>query len=114
MLRRLVLFHSTRSPASLFRWLRGGGDLGMTTAEYAIGTLAACPQHTSRSRVGQQPRAVASSTRTCSVSGNTITVSCPRRDHGLGSGVSPRGTAVGAHASFHHVVILACPTRRTT
>ena len=42
MLRRLVLFRSTCSPASLFGRLRGGHDLGMTTAEYAIGTLAAC------------------------------------------------------------------------
>ena len=42
MLRRLVLFRSTCSPASRFGWLRAGSDLGMTTAEYAIGTLAAC------------------------------------------------------------------------
>ena len=36
------LFRSTRSLISLFGPLRRGGDLGMTTAEYAIGTLAAC------------------------------------------------------------------------
>ncbi|WP_404386851.1 DUF4244 domain-containing protein [Knoellia locipacati] len=27
----------------------------MTTAEYAVGTLAACPQHTSQSPFGQRP-----------------------------------------------------------
>lgn len=36
------LFGSTRSPVSRLSQLRGGHDLGMTTAEYAIGTLAAC------------------------------------------------------------------------
>ena len=36
------LFGSTRSPVSCLSQLRGGHDLGMTTAEYAIGTLAAC------------------------------------------------------------------------
>ncbi|HET7529594.1 MAG TPA: DUF4244 domain-containing protein [Mycobacteriales bacterium] len=26
----------------LLNWLRGRGDVGMTTAEYAVGTVAAC------------------------------------------------------------------------
>lgn len=29
------------------RVLRAAFDAGMTTAEYCVGTLAACPQHTS-------------------------------------------------------------------
>ena len=40
------LFRSTCSPAcspaTRLGRVRRGGDLGMTTAEYAIGTLAAC------------------------------------------------------------------------
>jgi hypothetical protein len=37
------------SLAGRWRVIRSATDAGMTTAEYAVGTLAACQKHTSQS-----------------------------------------------------------------
>ncbi|MEP7368084.1 MAG: DUF4244 domain-containing protein [Dermatophilaceae bacterium] len=38
------------------RGIRAVADAGMTTAEYCVGTLAACPQHTSLSSLAWHTR----------------------------------------------------------